>query len=289
MDPFSILVWIIVDCIVIIFTSYISLWCNGSANTELINSWYAVLFPTAAAHIVVFLGAGLYRLDQQQSYLRLLIRVVKGCFGGLLLSLALSYFFRDTEAPAFPGFVWALFFILNLITFGIFRIVVKRSNDDHNWINHKIEEVIWRILEAIVINLGFLLAFWVKFQTLGFTNPEFPHYNDFSYYSDFLFIPITISFLIGIIVSRLYRLADDDWFGRIIWRSLKSGIIGTILALGCGFLLVGKGYSLSGSLYILGGTFATILLATWHLCRRRYNWLLEVDIYAIDPESDMDC
>lgn len=283
-DPLTVLTWMFVDAVIIGFTSFGALWLRylGDYPETAYNGWLTIYLALAVAYLAAFWFAGLYRLDREESYYRVLSRVVRGTGLGFLLSLALGYFLRRGDAIAYPTHAMLITALINLIVFAVFRLAVKRADEDHDWFNRKLEYLTYAILDGIVVNLAFLLAFWVRFRSLDFPAPDYEAYRA-------LWFPITILFLIALHHARLCRMAVDDWFGRILWRALRTGLGGVLLTLALGFILRESHGALPSVIILLGGFFAVVLLAIWHLMRRRYEWTkVEWDWFAPDPEDEAD-
>lgn len=281
-DPLVIITWMFVDAIILGFTSYYALWLRFFGNCPEYNyiGWSAILLALLVAHLGAFFAAGLYRTTREESYLRLLVRVVKGSLGGVALSMVFGFFLRRTEATAFPTLAFPILFVLNVIVFGIFRAVVKRADENHDWINRRVENGLWHVAELILVNLAVLFAFWVRFRSLDWPEP------DFAAYRDHLWLPLSIAWLLALIHSKLTVVSEDDWFGRILWRSAKTAVVGTILFLMYGYCVREQWGAMPSSVILPAAFFAAVFLSVWHLCRRRYRWELEVDIFAVDPEDE---
>lgn len=280
-DPLVVITWMFVDAIILGFTSYyaLSLRFLGDYPEAAYIGWSALLLALLVAHLAAFFGAGLYRTTREESYLRLLMRVLKGSLGGMALAMVLAFFLRRTEAAAFPALAFPLLFVLNVIVFGIFRAVVKRADENHDWINRRVENGLWHVAELILVNLAVFLAFWVRFRSFDW--PEL----DFAAYRDQLWLPLSVAWLLALIHTKLTVVSEDDWFGRILWRSAKTAVIGTVLFLIYAYCTP-SAWAMPTSVILPAAFFAAIFLAVWHLCRRRYQWELEVDIFAVDPEDE---
>lgn len=281
-DPLVIITWIIADFILIGFTSYYALWLRywGGYPEPAYIGWSAILLAILVAHAIGYFAAGLYRTSREESYLKLLTRIVKGNFFALALSMVFAFFLRRSEATDFPTVCFPILFGLNLVVIGLFRLLVKRADENHDWINRRVENGLWHVSELILVNLAMLFAFWVRFRSLDF--PE----TDFAPYRDHLWLPLSASFLIALLYTKLTVVTDDDWFGRVLWRSAKTAVVGIILFLMYAYVVRENYGGMPSTVILPGGFFAAVFLAAWHLCRRRYNWELEVDIFAVDPEDE---
>ena len=167
-DPLVVITWIIADWILIGFTSYYALWLRywGNYPESAYIGWSAILLAVLVAHAIGYFAAGLYRTTREESYLKLLTRLVRGNVSAIALAMVFAFFLRRTEATAYPTAAFAWLFVLNLIFVGLFRLVVKRADENHDWINRRVENGLWHVSELILVNLAMLFAFWVRFRSL---------------------------------------------------------------------------------------------------------------------------
>jgi len=188
-DPLVIITWIFVDWILIGFTSYAALWLRFLGEIPEYNyiGWSAILLAVLVAHALGYFSAGLYRTTREESYLRLLVRLVKGNGAAIALAMVFGFFLRRSEATAYPTTCFILLFLINLLAVGAFRLIVKRADENHDWINRRVENGLWHVSEIILVHLAMLLAYWVRFRSLTWPEP------DFADYADHLWLPLSLA------------------------------------------------------------------------------------------------
>jgi len=124
--------------------------------------------------------------------------------------------------------------------------------------------VIFLIFDAIIINCGVLSAFYLKFSG------NIPAYNLNGY--EGLYHLITLSYIIAIFISGLYRIpAQQSYFG-IIRKSIKSAIIATLLSMMFNYLFrAGKASAFPVSVFIIALFINSLLITVSRFLSKSYD------------------